>query len=126
MEKRVMAAPEALDLLKVLKERYGPDLLFIQICGYCDHSSVYCYKVGEFMVSPQDVLIGRIDGVPYYVDASQHELFKRRQIIISVVKGDRSGDLSLEGTEGVIFRVSSHELSEEEFSKLDALDLQAA
>ena len=114
MEHRVEATPEALALLDVLKRKHGPKLLFIQSCGCCDHSSVYCYKEGEYMPAPQDVLVGSVGGVPFYLDASQHALLKRKQIVIGAVKGDRSGDFSLDGPEGLIFRTETRALNEAE------------
>lgn len=110
----IIATPEALDLLRLLKRKHGSRLLFMQSNACCDHSPIYCYKEGEYQVSPHDVLVGAVDGVPYYADRSQHALFLNTQVIISVVKGDRSGDLSLEGTEGVIFRLTSRQLSASE------------
>lgn len=120
MVDRVVATPEALDLIEVLKKKHGPHLLFIHACGGCDHSSAYCYKEGEYMVATQDVLIGEIGGVPYYLDSSQHELFMRTKIVISVAKGDRSGDFSLEGTEGLAFHAGSRPFTEAESAELEA------
>lgn len=114
----IIATPEALDLLRLLKRKHGPHLLFMQSNACCDHSPIYCYKEGEYLVSPHDVLVGAVDGVPYYVDTAQHVLFQNTQVVISVVKGDRSGDLSLEGTEGVIFRLTSRPLSDSECAEL--------
>lgn len=123
MVDRVVASPEALGFLAMLKTKHGPDLLFLQSCGCCDYSSIYCYKQSEYWLSPHDVLIGEIDGVPYYQDTSQHELFERTQIRIIVVKGDRSGDMSIEGTEGIIFRMESRLFSEAEYAELEASEM---
>lgn len=120
MVDRIVATPEALALLDRLKQQHGPQLMFLQVCGCCDHSSVYCYKVGEYLLAPQDVYIGDVGGVPYYQEASQHSLCERTQILIRVVPGDRSGDLSLEGTEGVIFRMESRLFSDAELAELNA------
>lgn len=110
MADRIIATPEALELLHLLRHKHGPGLLFVQSNACCDHSPIYCYKEGEYLVSPHDVLVGAVDGVPYYVDLAQNALFKDTQVVIGVVKGDRSGDLSLEGTEGVIFHLTSRRL----------------
>lgn len=118
MVDRIVATPEALALLETLKTKHGPQLLFTQSCGCCDRSSVYCYKDSEYRVAPHDVLVGRLGGIPYYLDASQHELFRRTQILIRVTPGDRSGDMSLEGTEGVIFRMESRLFTEAECAEL--------
>lgn len=118
MVDRIVVTPEALALLDTLKAKHGPNLLFTQSCGGTDRSSVYCYKQSEYAVAPHDVLIGDIGGTPYYLDASQHQLFRRTQILISVCPGDRSGDMSLEGTEGIIFRLQSRLFSEAECAEL--------
>ena len=120
MVDRIVATPEAVDLLNRLRARHGPRLLFLQACGCCDHSSLYCYPDTEYAVAPQDVLVGHVDGVPYYQDAQQHALFRHTQILIRVVPGDRSGDMSLEGTDGVIFRLESRLFSADEIAALDA------
>ena len=119
MVDRIVVTPEALALLETLKAKHGLHLLFVQSCGSCDRSSVYCYKESEYMVPPHDVLVGTVGGMPYYLDASQHELFRRTQILIGVAKGDRSGDMSLEGTEGVIFRMESRLYTEAECAELE-------
>lgn len=123
MVDRIVAAPEALSLLETLKTKHGPNLLFVQSCGGCDRSSVYCYKEGEFMVAAHDVLVGTVGGMPYYLDASQNELFRHTQILIGVIKGDRSGDMSIEGTEGVIFRMESRLFTEAECAELEVSSL---
>lgn len=117
---RVVATPEALALLATLKRKHGPQLLFLQSCGCCDHSSVYCYPQHEYVLSPHDVRIGEVGGVPYYLDASQHALFGPLQILLGVVEGDRSGDMSLEGTEGLIFRIESRLFTDAEQAALAA------
>lgn len=122
MVDRVVASPEALDFLAMLQSKHGPDLLFLQSCGCCDHSSVYCYKQSEYWLAPHDVRIGEVGGVPYYLDTWQHELFKRTQIRITVVSGDRSGDMSIEGTEGIIFRLESRLFSDAECAELAAAE----
>jgi uncharacterized protein (DUF779 family) len=119
MVDRIVATPEALGLLERLKTKHGSPLLFVQSCGGCDHSSAYCYKASEYHVGPHDQLVGEVGGVPYYLDASQHELFRRTQILIRVVPGDRSGDMSLEGTEGVIFRMESRLFTDAECAELE-------
>lgn len=126
MVDRIVATPEALSLLETLKMKHGADLLFVQSCGCCDRSSVYCYKQGEYLVAAHDVLVGHIGGVPYYLDASQHDLFRRTQIRIGVTPGDRSGDMSIEGTEGVIFRMESRLFTDAECDALDAQEALAA
>lgn len=120
MVNRIVASPEALDILEMLKTKHGQHLLFTQSCGGCDYSSVYCYKASEYWVAPHDILVGHISGVPYYADTSQHELFRHAQIMIDVFQGDRSGDLSLEGPEGIIFRVESRQFNDAERAQLAA------
>lgn len=122
MVDRVVATPEALELLETLKRKHGPRLLFLQSCACCDHSPVYCYPASEYVLAAHDVLVGHIGGMPYYLDASQHALFGRIQILIGVIKGNRSGDMSLEGTEGIIFRMQSRLFTEAEQAELEAAE----
>ena len=64
---KVSATPTALELIKDLKETHGKDLLFHQSGGCCDGSAPMCYPAKEYMVGDQDVLIGEIGGIPFYI-----------------------------------------------------------
>jgi len=116
MAARVCATAAALELIEVLRSRYG-DLMFHQSGGCCDGSSPMCYPRGEFKVGDQDLLLGQIGGQPFYIWAAQYETWKHTQLIIDVVDG-RGGMFSLEGPLGRRFLTRSRLFNERERSEL--------
>jgi uncharacterized protein (DUF779 family) len=78
-----------------------------------------CYPRAEFRVGPQDVLLGEIDGCPFYIGAAQFEYWEHTQLIIDVVKG-RGAGFSLEAPEGVRFLTRSRVFSDAEADALAA------
>ena len=46
-----------------LRAEHGP-LMFFQSGGCCDGSSPMCFPNGEFLLGPNDLLLGEVDGVP--------------------------------------------------------------
>lgn len=116
MAERVSATPTALALIKTLTSRHG-GLLFHQSGGCCDGSAPMCYPEGEFKTGAQDVLMGEIGGVPFYMSRSQFAYWKHTHLIIDVVEGRGSG-FSLEAPEGVRFLTRSRLLSDAELVEL--------
>lgn len=116
MPDRVTATEEALALIELLKEKHGP-LMFHQSGGCCDGSSPMCYEEGDLLLGDQDVLLGHIGGVPFYMMKSQYEYWKHTQLIIDVVDG-RGGMFSLEGVEGKRFLTRSRAFTDEEYKQL--------
>ena len=117
MIERVSATPEALALIAMLSNRNGP-LLFHQSGGCCDGSAPMCYPAGEFRIGGQDVQLGEIGGMPFYMSASQFEYWQHTHLIIDVVKGRGSG-FSLEAPEGVRFITRSRVFTEDELAELE-------
>lgn len=114
---RVIATDEALELLELLKAKHGP-LMFHQSGGCCDGSSPMCYPDGDLMIGAQDVLLGKIGDVPFYMLKTQFEYWKHTQLIIDVVDG-RGGMFSLEGVEGKRFLTRSRAFTAEENERLE-------
>ena len=77
-----------------------------------------CYPNGEFRVGGQDVLLGRIEGCPFYIGAAQYEYWAHTQLTIDVVPGRGSG-FSLEAPEGVRFLTRSRVFTDEELVELE-------
>src|SRR5690606_18448817 len=94
----------------------GP-LLFHQSGGCCDGSAPMCYPADEFRVGGQDVLLGEIGGMPFYMSRSQFEYWQHTHLIIDVVPGRGSG-FSLEAPEGVRFLTRSRVSSDDEIASL--------
>ena len=101
MSESVMVTEEARDLIARLKTRYG-SLMFVQSGGCCDGSSPVCLREGEMLLGPGDLLLGEIDGCPFYIDREQYERWRKPQFLIDVAPGE--GDtFSIEGPEGMHF-----------------------
>lgn len=102
---RVSATPAAAALIAKLKAAHGA-LMFHQSGGCCDGSSPMCYPQGEFKTGQADVLLGEIEGCPFYIGAAQFERWRHTDLIIDAVPG-RGGGFSLEAPEGMRFLTRS-------------------
>jgi hypothetical protein len=114
----VLVTEEASAVLRGLEAEHGP-LMFHQSGGCCDGSSPMCYPRGEFRIGSRDVLLGEIDGTPFYIGALQFEVWEHTQLIIDVVPG-RGGGFSLEAPLGVRFLTRSRVFDPVEQKWLDA------
>ncbi len=110
-EARVELTPAAAELVRRLRELHGP-LMFHQSGGCCDGSAPMCYPDGEFRTGGSDVLLaslevaGVAEPVPFWMSASQFEVWSHTRLIVDVVPGRGSG-FSLEAPEGVRFLIRS-------------------
>lgn len=117
MVERVIATEEALALIDLLQDRHGK-IMFHQSGGCCDGSSPMCYEDGDLLIGNQDILLGEIGGVPFYMHKNQFDYWKHTQLIIDVVEG-RGGMFSLEGVEGKRFLTRSRAFTKEEQEQLN-------
>ena len=119
---RVAITEEAGSVLRGLVAQHGP-LLFHQSGGCCDGSSPMCFPRGEFRVGQRDVLLGELDGTPFYIGGAQFEVWQHTQLLIDVVPGCGSG-FSLEAPLGVRFLTRSRVFDPGEQAWLDACGAQ--
>ncbi|WP_395665116.1 DUF779 domain-containing protein [Methylocella sp.] len=124
MIERVVATPQAVELIEKLKDAHGA-LLFHQSGGCCDGSSPMCYPDGEFRIGGNDVRLGEIAGCPVYIDGDQFDVWAHTQLIVDVVKG-RGAGFSLESPGGVRFLTRGHVFSPEETERLAPLERAGA
>jgi uncharacterized protein (DUF779 family) len=122
MVDRVIATPATLELIALLKQQYGPELMFHQSGGCCDNSAPNCYLPTDLTVGAYDVHLGNIGDVPFYISASQYEYWKHTQLIIDVVAG-QGGNFSLESNTGKAFHTRSRLFSEAEWAELQSAGL---
>ena len=122
MVERVLITEEAAKVLRALQESHG-DLLFHQSGGCCDGSAPMCYPAREFRVGGRDVLLGSIEGCPFYIGADQFEHWQHTQLIIDVVTG-RGAGFSVEAPLGVRFLTRSRVFTDEERSALQPSDVE--
>jgi uncharacterized protein (DUF779 family) len=117
MPARVIATREAAALIERLRRQHGP-LIFHQSGGCCDGSAPMCFAQGEFRIGSRDVLLGEIEGCPFYIGGAQFEYWSHTQLIIDVVPG-RGASFSLEIPEGVRFITRSRVFTDEESAALE-------
>ncbi len=116
MVEKVVATEAALELIETLKQKYG-ELFFHQSGGCCDSSAANCFLPGELTIGAQDVYLGDIGGVPFYIGKAQYEYWKHTQLIIDVTEG-HGGTFSLEGPEGKAFLTRSRLFTDEEWAEV--------
>jgi uncharacterized protein (DUF779 family) len=119
MAERVAITAEASALLASLREEHG-ELLFHQSGGCCDGSAPMCFPRGELRLGERDVLLGWIDGTPFFMGGDQFEYWKHTHLTVDVVPG-RGASFSVEVPRGVRFLVRSRILEEHELRALEAL-----
>jgi uncharacterized protein len=113
---RVSVTDDARALIEELRREHGP-LMFHQSGGCCDGSAPMCFRLGEFRVGAQDVLLGEIEGCPFYMSASQFEYWKHTHLLIDRVPGRGSG-FSIEAPKGVRFLTRSRLFTDTESAEL--------
>jgi len=72
-----------------------------------------CFPVGDYMIAPDDVLLGEIGGAKFYMSPSQFAYWKNTQLTIDVVPG-MGGMFSLENGSGKRFLTRSRVFTDEE------------
>lgn len=114
---RVLVTEEARKLIDQLRQQHG-ELMFHQSGGCCDGSAPMCFRKGQFRVGDNDVLLGEIDGCPFYMSRSQFEYWKHTQLTVDITKG-RGASFSLEIPLGVRFLIRSRPFTQEEERQLE-------
>lgn len=113
---RVKATDAALELINEIKKDY-PQILFHQSGGCCDGSSPMCYPADDYRVGSNDVKLGEIDNVPFYISESQFDVWKHTQLILDVVPG-RGGMFSLDNGREKRFLTRSRMFEDNELAAL--------
>ena len=113
---KVIATEAAVELIQKLKEENG-NIIFYQSGGCCDGSVPFCYLAEDFKIGENDLLLGQIGGVNFYIHKAQYEYWKFMQLIINAIEGNGS-EYSLEYGMGKHFVVESRIFSDEEAHQL--------
>jgi uncharacterized protein (DUF779 family) len=98
---RVVATEAARAELERLEAEHGPLELHLS-GGCCDGSSPMCFPAGELRVRESDLLLGEVNGCPFYIDVDQFERWGRPSFVLDVGPGAGSG-FSLEGLDELHF-----------------------
>jgi uncharacterized protein (DUF779 family) len=115
---RVLITEAAARLVRGLRDRYG-SLLFHQSGGCCEGSAPMCLRRDSFRVGARDVLLGVIEGCPFYVGAAQFPYWAHSQLTIDVVP-DGGDSFSLEAADGVRFITRSRVFTGAEMDAVEA------
>lgn len=117
MPHRVIFTPEAKELVRRLKAEHGP-LIFYLSGGCCEGSAPMCFRQSDFRVGARDVLLGVIEGCPFYAGPTQYEYWAFFELTVGATAGGDS--FSIEAAEGVRFIVRSRLFSDAEAAELKA------
>ena len=84
------ATPGAIAMVKRLVREHGP-LEIHQSGGCCDGSLPLCLHADELGQGPNDVQLGEVEGVPFYVDSEQYERWGEPEFLLDVTSGAPEG-----------------------------------
>jgi len=85
----ISATPAAREAVIRLRAARGHPLMFVQSGGCCAGSTPMCFPAGEFIVGSVDLLLGEIEGAPFYIDSRLHAAWNKAELIPDVVQGIR-------------------------------------
>jgi uncharacterized protein (DUF779 family) len=86
----ISATPRATAMVKRIVREHGPVAIY-QSGGCCDGSLPLCLLADELGQGPNDVLLGDVEGVPFYIDAEQYERWREPEFLLDVVSGAPEG-----------------------------------
>lgn len=110
--KRVEITDKAKAIIYKLKAKHG-ELIFHQSGGCCDGSAPMIFEKNEMYLDESDILLGEVEGVPFYMNKDQFEYWKHTHLTIDITEG-RGASFSLEIPLGLRFIIHSRILTEEE------------
>jgi uncharacterized protein (DUF779 family) len=100
-EQRVIATEAAREAVRRLRAARGP-LMFVQSAGCCAGTVPMCFPDGEYLTGAGDLLLGSIEGSPFYIDRRLYQAWHPGQLILDVAAGQPEG-FSLAPGEGQHF-----------------------
>ena len=84
---RITATPAAREAISLLRAARGGPVMFVQSGGCCAGSTPMCFPIGEFLIGDVDVLLGDIDGCPFYIDKRLDEAWNQHDFLLDVEAG---------------------------------------
>jgi uncharacterized protein (DUF779 family) len=88
---RISATPAAREAIRRLRAARGQDLMFVQSAGCCAGSVPMCFPAGEFATGDADILLGVIEGCPFYIDARIYQSWDYPQLVLDIAPGNPEG-----------------------------------
>jgi len=86
----ISATPRAAAMVKRIVAEHGPVAIY-QSGGCCDGSLPLCLGADELGQGPNDVTLGEVEGVPFYIDAEQYQRWGEPEFLLDVVTGAPEG-----------------------------------
>jgi uncharacterized protein (DUF779 family) len=114
---RVSVTSKAKDLVRQLADEFGP-LMFYQAGGCCEGTQPMCFKIGGYLPRSLDVLIGYIEGFPFWIDHSLYEYWQNAHFEFDIIDGIGTGGFSLEIPKGKTFKINYTLLNEQDLAEL--------
>ena len=99
---RITATPGAREAIRLLRAAGGGPVMFVQSGGCCAGSTPMCFPAGEFLIGGIDVLLGDIDGCPFYIDKRLDQAWHQEQFLLDVAVGEPE-DFSLAAGDNLHF-----------------------
>jgi len=88
---RISATPAAREAIRRLRAARGQALMFVQSAGCCAGSVPMCFPAGEYIVGHGDLLLGVIEGCPFYIDARIDQSWDYPQLVLDIAPGNPEG-----------------------------------
>ncbi|OUS13240.1 UDP-glucose 4-epimerase [Nonlabens dokdonensis] len=114
---RIAITDKAAEVLEQLKSKHG-ELIFHQSGGCCDGSSPMLFEKEDMYLDESDILLGKLNGVSFYMNQDQFEYWKHTHLTVDITKG-RGASFSLEIPLGLRFLIHSRLLTEQENAELN-------
>ena len=102
---RIAITNKAALVVNTLKAKHG-DLIFHQSGGCCDGSAPMIFEEGDMYLDDNDILLGTVEGVNFYMSRDQFEYWKHTHLTVDVTEG-RGASFSLEIPLGLRFLIHS-------------------
>ena len=99
---RITATPAAREAIYRLRAARGGPVMFVQSGGCCAGSTPMCFPIGEFLIGGIDILLGDIDGCPFYIDKRLDQAWHQEQFLLDVAVGEPE-DFSLAAGDNLHF-----------------------
>ena len=80
-----------------------------------------CATQGDFKTGARDVLLGDVEGAPFWMGGAQFEYWKHTELTLDVVTG-RGAGFSLEAPRGVRFMIRSRVFTDDELRALESAE----
>ena len=84
------ATAEATRMAERLVQTHGP-LAFFQSAGCCDGSTPICVAAGDMPPATHDLCLGKIAGIPFYIDGELYRRWGEPDFVLDVTAGAPEG-----------------------------------